>query len=322
MRYFKLGKYKFSKICLGTWSLGGNKNKNISYGSVSDIKAKKILNYAYDKGVNFFDTANVYGDSEKKLGELFEKKRDKIFIANKVGCVSFKKKLNFSKNVVEKQFLCSLKNMRTDYMDIVQLYCPNFEDKNLRHTIEYLDKLKASGKIRFIGISLARPSDYLQLRKLYNFDTVQCNFNMLDHRLLENNILDQLKKDRVKTFVRTILNFGIFTESFLKRDKIKFKKNDHRYYWNKDQIEKWALYANKIKKITKRNIEGTGYKFVNSFKIDGLIIGAASKDHLDQALNFKNNTKLSFKEKINIKKIYKEYSDGFLIKPKIGMKRK
>ena len=135
-------------------------------------------------------------------------------------------------------------------------------------------------------------------------------------------MFDVHKKDRVKTFVRTILNFGIFTESFLKRDKIKFKKNDHRYYWNKDQIEKWALYANKIKKITKRNIEGTGYKFVNSFKIDGLIIGAASKDHLDQALNFKNNTKLSFKEKINIKKIYKEYSDGFLIKPKIGMKRK
>ena len=71
MKYFKLGKYNVSKYCLGTWSLGSNREKNISYGAISDSKVNKILEYSYDKGINFFDTANVYGDSEKKIGNYF-----------------------------------------------------------------------------------------------------------------------------------------------------------------------------------------------------------------------------------------------------------
>ena len=93
MKYFTLGKQKLSKYCLGTWSLGGEENNNISYGDVHKTKAENLLRYAYDQGINFFDTANVYGSAEKRLGYVFKNIREKVFIANKVGCISFKKKL-------------------------------------------------------------------------------------------------------------------------------------------------------------------------------------------------------------------------------------
>ena len=103
MKYFKLGKYNVSKYCLGTWSLGSNREKNISYGAISDSKVNKILEYSYDKGINFFDTANVYGDSEKKIGNYFHKKRDKVFLLQKLGVYLLKK------NLISQKKLFSLK---------------------------------------------------------------------------------------------------------------------------------------------------------------------------------------------------------------------
>ena len=78
--------------------ISGNRKNNISYGNINNYDVNKILEYSYDNGVNFFDTANVYGDSEQKLGKVFNKRRDKVFFATKVGCVSFqKKKIEFLK---------------------------------------------------------------------------------------------------------------------------------------------------------------------------------------------------------------------------------
>ena len=320
MKYFKLGKYNISKYCLGTWSLGSDREKNISYGTISDSRVKKILEYSYNKGINFFDTANVYGDSEKKIGNYFHKKRDKVFFATKVGCISFKKKLNFSKKIIQSQIDNSLKNLKSDYIDIVQLYNPDSNDNNLKYAIEHLDNLKNKKKINFIGISLGQPSDYIKIRNLYKFSSIQCNFNILDQRVLNNRINKIIKKDKVKILARTILNFGIFTEEFLMRKIIKFNKNDHRFYWNLKQIKLWIKYINKVRLNSNRSIENTCYKFCNSFKIDSLIIGANNLSHLNTALNKNNNIKLKSNELKYISKIYREYSKNKMIKPKIGMK--
>ncbi len=320
MRYFKLGKHNVSKYCLGTWSLGGNKNKNISYGSITVSEVNQILDYACESGINFFDTANVYGDAEKKLGNFFSKTRDKVFIATKVGCVSFKKKLNFSKKIVKSQIYNSLKNLKSEYVDIVQLYNPNYKDRNLNYTIEYLDKLKSQKKISFIGISLAKPEDYIQLRKLYKFDTIQFNFNPLDQRAISKEFKNKINKDKIKIFARTILNFGIFTEKFLKKKDIQFYKDDHRYYWNEDQIMVWLKYIKKIKAYSKRPIENTCYRFCNSFNLDSLIIGATNRYHIIKAVEKKNYSKLSKDEIKFFKKVYGEYSTQRIFKPKIAMK--
>ena len=320
MKYFKLGKHNVSKYCLGTWSLGSNKKNNVSYGKINNYEVNKILEYSYDNGINFFDTANVYGDSEQKLGKFFNKKREKVFFATKVGCVSFQKKLNFSKKIIQKQVFNSLKNLKSDYLDIVQLYNPPLKDQNLKYAIDVLDNFKNQKKIRFIGVSVQQPLDYLYLRKLYKFDTIQCNFNVLDQRIFNKNLKGILKIDKVKIFARTVLNFGIFSEEFLNNKKIKFNKNDHRYYWDINQINLWIEFINKIKLFSERPIENTCYRFCNSFQTDSIIFGAKKINHIKTAINQKNFLKLSTAELRYISEVYKTYSKIKLIKPKIAMK--
>jgi len=319
MKYFTVGKQKLSKYCLGTWSLGGEEKNNISYGNINRTKAENLLRYAYARGINFFDTANVYGSAEKRLGHVFKDIREKVFIANKVGCTSFKKKLNFSKKLIDKQLETSIKNLNTKYLDLVQLYDPDPNDNNLKQCIKHLHKKKKDGTIRFIGISLRQPADYIKLRKLYNFDAVQCNFNVLDQRVLNHKIQKLLRKDKVKIFARTILNFGIFTNEFVDKN-IKFKKNDHRYKWDKKQVLLWKEHIKKLKYISSRPIENTCYRFCNSFNMSSLIFGANSKKHIDIAIK-NGNKKLKKKELSRINYVYKAFSKNIMLKPKIPIKQ-
>ena len=74
------------------------------------------------------------------------------------------------------------------------MYNPYFNDSNLKYAIEYLDNLKNKKIINFIGISLGQPSDYIKLRSFYKFSSIQCNFNILDQRVLNNKINKIIKK--------------------------------------------------------------------------------------------------------------------------------
>lgn len=308
-----------SKICLGTWALGGSKKNNISYGNLGFKKSQEILNFAYENKINFFDTANVYGEAEKRLGKFLKNKREDTFIATKVGCISFHKKLNFSKNLIIKQINTSLKNLNSDYIDLVQLYGPSINDKNIFNAYDILNKLRDDKKIKYIGISLKKPSDYLFFRKLIKLDFVQCNFNMLDQRLLKNKILNSINKDCTDLYVRTVLNFGIFTEKFI-NNKFSFSKKDHRSRWNPEQIIKWKNSATNIKKSLNYKIEDTAYRFCKSFNISGIIIGAVNTNHIKISISSLTKKKLTNNEILKIQKIYKNFEKKLLIKPKYKMK--
>ena len=304
MKYFRLGKLRLSKICLGTWSLGGNKKNNFSYGNMNEKQTHKILDYAYQKGINFYDTANVYGDAEKRLGKFFKYERKKIFIATKVGCTSFNKKLDFSFTTVNTQLKNSIRNLGNNYLDLVQLYNPNPSDKKVHRIFKFLDKMKNYGLIKFIGVSLKSPEDYLKIRKFYNFDTVQCNFNILDHRALNQGIIKTIKSDGAKLFFRTVLNFGIFTNEFLKKKHINFRKDDHRARWDKNQIILWKKYAKRINSKINQPIENISYKFSNSFNPESTIIGATKLRHIDIAMKLLDKKLL----KVTKKEIFKNYT--------------
>jgi aryl-alcohol dehydrogenase-like predicted oxidoreductase len=320
MKFFRFGKQLVSKISLGTWSLGGDTKGNISYGNITSRKAQQILEYAFNKGINFFDTANVYGEAEKRVGKFIKNKdRKKFLLATKIGCISYDKKKNFSPEIISKQVKNSIKLFNDSYIDLVQLYGPKTNDKILPYTIEKLVKFKNKKLINKIGISLQNPVDYLILRKLHKFDFVQCNFNLLDTRVMDKQIYDKMLKDKVKIFTRTVLNFGIFTEEFLKNKTI-FKKNDHRKKWDKNQILSWEENLKIIKQISKRKIENTCYKFSNSFKFSGIIIGATEKSHINCAILHDNFSPLKKFEKINIINVAREFNKGGIKKPFIAMK--
>lgn len=313
-------KKPISKICLGTWAIGGSKGNNISYGSLGLKKSQEILNFAFENKINFFDTANVYGDAELKLGKFIKNKRDDTFIATKVGCVSFHKKLNFSKDNIIKQINNSLKSLNSDYIDLVQLYGPSIEDVKIIHAYEILNKLKNDKKIRYIGISLRKPTDYFFFRKLMKLDFVQCNFNMLDHRLLMNNLLNLINKDNTNIYTRTVLNFGLFTEKFL-NSKSSFSNKDHRSKWNIEQIINWRNTAIDIKKSLNNKIEEIAYRYCKSYNTSGVIIGAINNDHIKIAINSMAKRKLTNKEILKIEKIYKIFEKNLsLVKPHYKMK--
>ena len=313
-----LNKKKVSNICLGTWALGGNNKKLQAYGKLTE-KPENILKYSFKKKINFFDTANVYGNSENILGNVFNKKRKSVFIASKVGCASFDKKLDFSKIFIEKQIKKMLSNLQTNYVDLVQLYGPPKNIAEIKNCLEFLSHLKEKKIIRYLGISLKNPSDYLYFRKFYKFDVIQFNFNILDHRVLEKKLWKTIKNDNVVVLPRTILNFGIFTEKFI-NSKLNFSKNDHRSKWDKDQIKKWVNYSKKIKTLLKKDIEEICYRFCKNFYFDNIIIGAKEKKHIDQSLKSLKKSKLNNKDLKIIFKIYNEYSKSIMIKPDYKMK--
>jgi aryl-alcohol dehydrogenase-like predicted oxidoreductase len=313
-----LNKKNVSSLCLGTWALGGNSKNLKAYGNLKE-KPENILKYSFKKKINFFDTANVYGNSEKLIGNVFNKKRNSIFIASKVGCISFNKKLDFSKISIEKQIKKILNNLQTDYIDLIQLYGPPKKISIIKNCLDLLSYLRKKKIIRYVGISLKSPSDYLYFRKFYKFDVIQFNFNILDHRVLEKKLWQSIKKDNVVVLPRTILNFGIFTEKFI-NSKLKFSKKDHRNKWNKRQVNRWVVYSKKIRLLLKKDIEDICYRFCKNFGFKNIIIGATEKKHVDQSLKSFGKSKLKNKELKVILKLYDKYCKSIIIKPDYRMK--
>ena len=148
----------------------GPEVSRICWGSVKIHKAEKsatqrVFEYAIDKGVNFFDTADCYGfgQAEKRLGEIIQAasiSRDKIVLQTKCGVTDSEDKLvryyDYSKEHIMKSVEASLKNLRTDYVDILLLHRPDvlFDPEEVAETFE---ELYQSGKVRYFGVSNQNP---------------------------------------------------------------------------------------------------------------------------------------------------------------------
>ena len=135
MKYRELGAtgINVSEIGFGAWGIGGKHSNVVAYGEVDDKESIKALRLAYDRGVNFFDTSDLYGNghSEKIISKAFREIRDKIIIASKGGTLPHTGLFmpqDFSENYLNKAIEKSLKRLRTDYIDIYQLHSPKIED--------------------------------------------------------------------------------------------------------------------------------------------------------------------------------------------------
>ena len=146
----------------------------VSFGAlpiqrVSKEEAASLLRYAYEQGVNFFDTANFYTDSEEKIGYALKDVRDKIVIATK----SYTDSLDF----VKKNFEQSLRMLKTDYIDIYQLHNPpSTPDEAM---LEFLYKMREEGKLRYIGFTNHRLDIANAALDMGIFDTMQFPFSLL-----------------------------------------------------------------------------------------------------------------------------------------------
>jgi len=227
MKYRKLGKtgFEISEISLGTWQVGGVWGDEFSHEN-----AEKILNSAVDVGINFIDTADVYGDgeSEKAVGRFVKNRSERIYVATKCG-----RQLNPHTNeayqpaVLRKFVENSLKNMGLETLDLIQLHCPPTEVYYRPEIFELFDRLKDEGKILNLGISVEKVEEALKGIEFDNVTTVQIIFNTFRQRPSEL-FFEQAKKKDIGVIVRVPLASGLLTGKFSKQST--FTAGDHRNF--------------------------------------------------------------------------------------------
>ncbi len=226
MKYRELGRtgWKVSAISFGSWAIGG------TWGPVEDAESLAALNRAVELGVNFFDTADVYGDgrSERLLAKLRKQHRENIHVATKAGrrldphLVEGYNRINLTAFVER-----SLKNLETETLDLLQLHCPPTQVYYTPEVFGVLDDLVKVGKIRYYGVSVEKVEEALKAIEYPNVLSVQIIFNMFRHRPSEL-LFEQTKKRKVGVLARVPLASGMLTGK-LKPDNT-FASDDHRAF--------------------------------------------------------------------------------------------
>lgn len=271
MKYRKLGKtgLEVSEIGFGTWAIGGLTPGQTSYGHTDDTVSLDALREAFALGINFFDTANIYGNghSEELLGQAFQRDRSEVIIASKCGFKSLGSEHDFSEKAIRDSVETSLRRLKTDYIDLLQVHDPPPNIADNEEVVETLRSLRFGGKISAIGVSVKSPADGLRFLK-YPWESIQCNFNMIDQRALSCGLLDKALASNIGIIARTPLAFGFLSGVFTDQENIKFPDGDHRARWPKEQIRLWAdapKYFAKLNEDTSRTSSQLALKFCISF---------------------------------------------------------
>lgn len=226
MQYRPLGRtgWNVSTVSLGAWAIGG------AWGSVDDGESLAALDRAVDLGVNFIDTADVYGDgrSERIVAELRRRRSEEIHVATKAGRRLLEQTVEgYSRENLITFVERSLKNLGTDTIDLLQLHCPPNEVYYRPEVFGVLDDLVAAGKLRHYGVSVKSPEEGLKAMDYPNLQSVQIIFNMFRPRPAEV-FLAEAKRRRVGVLARVPLASGMLTGKM--RPDSKFESTDHREF--------------------------------------------------------------------------------------------
>jgi len=227
-----------SEIGFGAWGIGGNKDGAVAYGPTDEAQSLDALAAALDAGINFFDTADLYGfgESERLIGRAFAAHRDRVVIASKAGMLDAAGRQDFAPAHIARSLEGTLERLRTDHVDLYQLHGPSPEQ--LDGILDTMDTLRREGKARAIGISLRSPEEGERALALYPFDAVQVNFNLLDQRVLDTGLMDRCKEQGAGVIVRTPLCFGFLTGEYSATQD--YDASDHRSRWNVEQRRVWS----------------------------------------------------------------------------------
>ena len=314
-----LGKtgFEITEIALGTWQVGGKWGSKFSHDN-----ADKILNTAIDNGINFIDTADVYGDgeSEKAVGRVVRSRSERIYVATKCG-----RKLNphidssYQPKVLRKFVEDSLKNMGLETLDLIQLHCPPTETYYRPEIFELFDRLKEEGKILNLGVSVETVEEALKAIEYENVTTVQIIFNMMRQRPAEQFFAEAAKKN-VGILARVPLASGLLTGKF--SASTKFGMFDHRNFnRNGEAFDKGETFSGvdylkgleaveEIKRLfpQQANLAATALKWILMFKeVSCVIPGASRPDQVISNIDASKIYDLLPAQMEGVKRIYEEY---------------
>lgn len=226
MQYRRLGRtgLEVSVVSFGAWAIGG------TWGAVSDEESLRALHRAVDLGVNFIDTADVYGDgrSERLVARLRRERSETIHVATKAGRrLPAQTLAGYSRANLTAFVERSLQNLQTDRIDLLQLHCPPTDVYYAPEVFGILDDLAAAGKIRSYGVSVERVEEALKAIEFEGVATVQIIYNAFRQRPADR-FLDEARRRQVGVLARLPLSSGMLAGKMTRTST--FAEDDHRRF--------------------------------------------------------------------------------------------
>jgi aryl-alcohol dehydrogenase-like predicted oxidoreductase len=240
MHYRRLGKTNFnvSEVSLGTWQIGG------AWGDVPESTAEEVLHTAIERGINFIDTADVYGDgrSERFISKVLSETGATVIVATKVG-----RRLQphtadgYNRENLTTFIERSLKNLQRQVLDLVQLHCPPTEVYYRPEVFSVLDDLKQAGKILHYGVSVEKVEEAIKAIEFPSVATVQIIFNIFRQRPKDLFLALAQQRD-VGVLARVPLSSGLLSGKINRNTT--FAADDHRNFnRNGEQFDRGETFS-------------------------------------------------------------------------------
>jgi aryl-alcohol dehydrogenase-like predicted oxidoreductase len=285
MEYILLGKssIKVSRYCVGTWQASG-------WQSSDSSKFANVIKKALDLGVNFFDTAESYGDgyAEELLGKILKKDRHNLIIGTK-----FSHK-NAAPEAARKAVENSLRRLKTDYIDLLQYHWPS-PSVPLKETIEAMLQFKKEGKIRAIGVSNWNEPEWEEFPETDQIDSVQNCFSLLWRRA-EKEVLPFVKKNHISFLAYSPLAQGILADRFSENTSLPKDPRRQNKLLSQERFEDTKSTLKEIRIISEqigKPMAEVALRWVlDSEGVSVLIAGATNAEQLElnlRALDWKLN---------------------------------
>lgn len=317
MNYRTLGKtgWKVSEISLGTWQVGGG------WGQAFDPKnAEEILHTAFDQGINFVDTADVYdgGLSEAAVGRAVKERTEKIYVATKCGRrIQPHSNEGYTPERLRKHVEDSLRNTGLDRLDLIQLHCPPGEVYHRDEIFGLFEDLKAEGKIAEMGVSVERINEAMTAMKYDIVSTVQIIFNLFRQRPAEL-LFSHAEVNHIGLIIRVPLASGLLSGKITPQTT--FSKDDHRHFnregkaFDKGEtfsgvpLERAFPAIEELQKVLGEPLAAMALKWILMFDQVGTVIpGASSVEQVLENVKSAKFPDLTSTQLKDAERIYNDY---------------
>jgi len=291
--------YDPGHLAFGGASISGNGNGaggGYGFGEISDELSRDLLLFAYENNINIFDSAPIYGfgNSEVRIGKALRKVREKVHFISKSGVTWDKShRVDMSNNpkLALQMFEESLKNFNCDYIDLYMVHWPD-PKVDIRFVLEIFENLKASGKIKHIGLCNTNEEDLLKSKEVCSVEVVQCEYNLFNNQSYENLMI---KFPDLKFMGWGTFDKGILSERVTK--KIESNKNYNKFdcrkkapWWKQKDVLKKVDFVEQFSKnmsFISENIQMSEFAFQFSKNKKSIpLIGAKSIEDLESVLEW------------------------------------
>ena len=231
MQKRKLGQtdLELTTVGLGTWAMGGP--WQFGWGPQDDDEAVAAIREALETGINWIDTAPIYGlgHSEELVAKALKHVKDKPIIATKCGILwnNKREKITYLKrDSIRNECHNSLRRLKVDVIDLYQMHWPDPEE-DIEEAFEEMARLAEEGKVRYLGVSNYNIEQIERIRKIYPVSSLQPPYSMLHHEV-EDELLDYCAQNNIGVVVYSPIQRGLLTGKFNEERLANLAPDDHR----------------------------------------------------------------------------------------------